>query len=288
MAVKFFGQFLVEQRAVSADQILEAIRLQETRNLKFGDMAIQMGLLTDRQMETAHKAQRREDLPLGDMLVKLGFLNNFQREAIIAKQKSQHLYIGEALVEIGAVDHSKLEHYLNEFKLDQAAYITDDIEMPDDVPHPDFCRFCADITYKLLTRMAGVRHRPVPAQVVDALEGNDVVVSMNMLGSVNAMFIVSVSRDIMVAIAKSVLEIDDITPEPDEVLIDTVKEFANVVLGNVVAKAQIKGYKIEIVPPELLEVGDGLIAVPEEMVGVYFPVVVPDGSRCEFALFVAP
>lgn len=288
MAVKFFGQFLVEQRVVSSDQILQAIQLQEKRNLKFGDMAIQLHFVTERQMETAHKAQRREDLPLGDMLVKLGFITNFQREAVIARQKAQHLYIGEALVEIGALDHARLEHYLNEFKLDQAAYVTDDIEMPAEVPHVDFCRFCADITYKLLKRMAGVRHRPAPAQVVDALEGNDVVVSMNMLGTVNAMFIVSVSRAIMSAIAKSVLEESDVSGEPDEVLVDTVKEFANVVLGNVVAKAQIKGYKVEIVPPELLEVGDGLIAVPEGMVGVYFPVVVPDGARCEFALFVQP
>ncbi len=288
MAVKFFGQYLVEQRVVTSDQILAAIQLQEKRNLKFGDMAIQMAFVSDRQMETAHKAQRREDLPLGDMLVKLGFLTNFQREAVIARQKAQHLYIGEALVEIGALDHGKLDHYLNEFKLDQAAYITDDIEMPADVPHLDFCRFCADITYKLLTRMAGIRHRPAPAQLVDALEGNDVVVSMNMLGTVNAMFVVSVSRDIMVAIAKCVLEEPDVSAEPDEVLLDTVKEFANVVLGNVVAKAQIKGYKVEIVPPELLEVGDGLVAVPEGMVGVYFPVIVPDGSRCEFALFVTP
>jgi CheY-specific phosphatase CheX len=288
MAVKFFGQYLVEQRVVSADQIRRAIELQDKRNLKFGDMAVQMGFITPRQIETAHRAQRSEDLPLGDMLVKLGFLTSFQREAVIARQKSQHLYIGEALVELGAITHDKLEHHLNEFKLDQAAFVTDDIEMPAEVPHADFCRFCADIAYKLLTRMAGIRHRPLPAQVVDALEGNDVVVSMNMLGTVNAMFIVSVSRDIMLTIAKSVLEVEDATPEPEEVLVDTVKEFANVVLGNVVAKSQVKGYKIEIVPPELIEAGDGLIAVPEEMVGVYFPVVVPDGSRCEFALFVAP
>ena len=287
MAVKFFGQFLVEQRAVSAEQILEAIRLQEKRNLKFGDMAIQMGMLTERQMETAHKAQRREDLPLGDMLVKLGFLNNFQREAIIAKQKSQHLYIGEALVEIGALDHTKLEHFLNEFKLDQAAYVTDDIDMPEDVPHRDFCRFCADITYKLLTRMAGIRHRPVPAQIVDALEGNDVVVSMNMLGTVNAMFIVSVSRDIMVAIAKSVLEIDDVTPEPDEVLIDTVKEFANVVCGSIVAKAAALGKKVDIVPPDEYPVEeDRVVHIPEDMVGLYLPLVVAGDSAIDFALFM--
>ncbi len=288
MAVKFFGQFLVEQRVVSAEQILAAIKLQESRNLKFGDMAVFLGFLSERQMELAHRAQRREDLPLGDMLVKLGFLTNFQREAVLARQKSQHLFIGEALVELAVLDHTKLGYYLNEFKLDQAAYITDDIDMPEDVPHRDFCVFCADITYKLLTRMAGVRHRPVPAQIVDALEGNDVVVTMSLVGSVNAMFIVSVSREIMNALARSVLEIDDVGPEPDEVLIDTVKEFANVVIGNVVAKAQIKGYKVDIVPPELLEVGDGLIAVPGNMVGVYFPVVVPNGSRCEFALFVTP
>ncbi len=288
MAVKFFGQYLVEQRVVSAEQILQAIRLQETRNLKFGDMAQKMGFLTVRQVEAAQRALRREDLPLPDMVVKLGFINSFQCEAIIARQKAQHLYIGEALVEIRALTHEQLEHQLNEFKLDQAPYLTDDIEMPAEVPHPDFCRFCADITYKLLTRMVGLRHHPAPAQVVDALEGNDVVVSMNLMGSFNAMFVVSIARPVMAAIAKAVLEVEDVAAEPDEVLFDTVKEFANVVLGNVVAKAQVKGYKLDIAPPELLEVGDRLIAVPAGMVGVYFPVIVPDGHRCEFALFVRP
>ncbi len=46
MAVKFFGQFLVEQGIVTSEALLNAINLQDKNNLKLGEMAVAMGLIT--------------------------------------------------------------------------------------------------------------------------------------------------------------------------------------------------------------------------------------------------
>ncbi|NTW88764.1 MAG: chemotaxis protein CheX, partial [Desulfobulbaceae bacterium] len=40
MAVKFFGQFLIEQGVVTSDALLNAINLQDKNNLKLGEMAV--------------------------------------------------------------------------------------------------------------------------------------------------------------------------------------------------------------------------------------------------------
>ena len=57
MAVKFFGQFLVEQGAVTSEALLHAIELQDRTNLKLGEMAVAMGYITPNDIERAHSAQ---------------------------------------------------------------------------------------------------------------------------------------------------------------------------------------------------------------------------------------
>ncbi len=78
-----------------------------------------MGFITQQDIETAHSAQLSKDMKLGDLLVELGFLSPKQLEEVIAHQKATHLYIGEALVKVGALTPEKLEQYLEAFKADQ-------------------------------------------------------------------------------------------------------------------------------------------------------------------------
>ena len=65
MAVKFFGQFLIEKGAVTRIDLLQAIDLQEKTNLKFGEMVVEMGLMTTTDVARVHLAQRSEDLHFG-------------------------------------------------------------------------------------------------------------------------------------------------------------------------------------------------------------------------------
>lgn len=286
MAVKFFGQFLLEQGAVSNDKLLQAIDLQEKTNLKFGEMALSMGLITEAGIDKVHLAQQREDLRFGDMALKLGVISAEQMQQVLTKQKNSHLYIGEALIEVGALEAGQLEPLLAAFKADQAVYQVEKVSIPAGVPSPEIWEMFADITFKMLTRVADIAYKAGPSEVVSVLGKNDVVAVMAFNGTVSGRYFVSVSSDIQRMIARAILREEDVSGEPAAVLDDTVMEFANIAFGNIAAKAAQMGQSIEISPPEVFHGSAGDIAVPPGQTGLRFPIFIADGKKAEMAVFI--
>ncbi len=288
MAVKFFGQFMVEKGAVSRHGLLKAIELQESTNIKLGEMALSMGFITNEGIKRVHEGQRFKDLRFGDMAVKLGILTQNQLEQVLTKQKNNHLYIGEALIKVGELTAADLLHYLEEFKADQAPYMIDKVAIPEGVPNCDIWEISADLTYKMFTRIVGLTFRPGQCQIVKRTEQNDVIVAIDMTGHVNGCYLLSVSSGVRKFIARAILQDDDVSNEPDEVLNDTVMEFMNIVCGNIAAKAAQLGKIIEIAPPEIIDQGeDGGLDVPARGTGLKFPLYVTD-EKVEVGIFLLP
>jgi hypothetical protein len=196
MAVKFFGQFLIEKGLILSDALLKAIALQDSTNVKFGEMAKSMGFITDADIERVRNAQRKEDLQFGELSVKMGILTLGKLKEILTKQKNSHLCIGEALVKVGAVNSEDLPKHLDAFKADQARYIVDKVAIPLGVPDPALAELAADFTYEMLSRIANLTFRPGQCVVVQGLHDNDTVVEMKMSGSIMAHYLLSISRDI--------------------------------------------------------------------------------------------
>ncbi len=286
MAVKFFGQYLLEQRAVGNADLLKAIELQETTNLKFGATALAMGMITLPAFEQVHDAQRLEDLKFGDMAIKLGILTEDQVKQVLIRQKNNHLYIGEALVRIGALSSEQLKHYLEAFKEDQAPYVIDRIVIPAGVPHSPVWEIAADLTYKLLLRIVGLSSRPGACQIVDGLALADLVAVMPFKGTVNGRYVLSVSDRTRKAIAMAILKEESVAGESGEVLDDTVMEFVNIVCGNIAAKAAQIGVSFEIDPPYPISGKDGRLNVEEKETALLFPIYVADGDPISLALFI--
>jgi len=287
MAVKFFGQFLLEKGAVENKDLLKAIELQETTNLKFGATALSMGLLTVEAFERVHDAQRLEDLKFGDMAVSLGILTEEQVKQVLTRQKNNHLYIGEALVRIGAMNSDDLKKYLDAFKEDQAPYVIDRIVIPPAVPHANVWEVVADLTFKMLVRVAGLEARPGLCQIADGLDPSDLVAVIPFKGSVNGRYMLNVSNSVKMNMAKAILKEDNVDGEAQEVLDDTVMEFANIVCGNVAAKAAQLGLSFDIDPPYLISGKSERIPAPEGEAALLFPVYVADGDTVELALFIS-
>ncbi|WP_298439140.1 chemotaxis protein CheX [Geobacter sp.] len=285
MAVKFFGQFLVEKGVVSREILLQAIELQESVNLSFGATAMAMGLLAEGDIEKVHDAQRTEDLRFGDMAVKLGLLTGEQMMQVLARQKNTHLYIGEALVKVGGLSADKLPALLDEFKADQAQYATDKVAIPAGVTDAPFWEMLADLSYKMLTRVALLTFRPEPIATARSLPAMEVYAAMEFSGDVSGRYLLGVSAATQKQIAREILKEANVDGEPKEVLDDTVMEFVNVVLGNVAAKAAQMGKAIEIAPPELVEAA-GEIEAPAGRSALRFPVCLADGDRVELAVFI--
>lgn len=286
MAVKFFGQFLLERGAVPRDLLLKAIELQDSINLKFGETALAIKLVTENDVKRIHDAQRSEDLMFGDMAVKLGVLSPEQIAQVLEHQQKNHLRIGEALVRLGAFGAEELSRHLEEFRADQALYATAQVVVPSGVSHPEVWEICADLTAKMFVRVVGVQCRVGACVLVDRLPGGVFVGGMELTGDVSACYHLAVSDEVRNRIARAVLMEEDVAGESDEVLDDTVLEYVNIVCGNVAAKAAQRGKGVEILPPFSLRPGAEGIAVPSDSYGLFFPLIMADGERAELTMFV--
>jgi CheY-specific phosphatase CheX len=286
MAVKFFGQFLVEKNLVSRDALLKAIDLQDEKNLKFGEMAISMGYVTQTDIERAHNAQMSKDLKLGDLLIEMGLLTSDQMNEVFTRQKNTHLYIGEALVQVGALDNDKLQQYLDEFKADQSQYVSNHIELPSGISNTLIWEMTADLTYKMITRVLDLQFRPGKCQAITTVTNNFMMASMDLSGDVEARYIISVSESVQKSVAKAILREESVDGEPAEVLEDTVMEFVNVVCGNVAAKASQTGCMININPPSTIHPPATGLPVPPGHTGLCFPIHVGEDNTMELILFI--
>lgn len=287
MAVKFFGQFLVEQGAVTGEALVRAVELQEHTNLKLGEMAVALGCITRQQIEIAHAAQISKDMKLGELLLELGFLTLSQLEEVLAHQKATHLYIGEALVKIGALTPEKLEQYLEAFKVDQAPFIAERVELPAWLSvDAAVWEMAVDMTYKMITRVIGIQFRPGRYQEADSLSCGTMIAAMDMYGDLEARYLLSVSEAVRTAIARAMLKDLTVEQEQEELLADTVLEFINVICGNIVAKASQMGIQLQITPPVMLRPLAGGLPVPDGYRGIMFPIFVKEDDLMEMALFI--
>jgi CheY-specific phosphatase CheX len=286
MAVKFFGQFLVEQGIVTSEALLNAINLQDKNNLKLGEMAVTMGLITPADIQRAHNAQMSKDMKLGDLLVEMGFLSLAQLNDIITRQKNTHLYIGEALVQIGALTSDSLQTHLDAFKADQALYVSDGIELPIASPNGKIWEMTADLTYKMVTRVLDLRFRPGKCVLATAIPTNFMLAAMDFNGDVDARYLISVSEGLQKSIAKAILSEESVDHEPTEVLEDTVMEFVNVVCGNVAAKASQMGVIMNINPPVTVHPTANGLPIPDGYKALSFPIHIEDGDTMELILLV--
>ncbi|WP_305041753.1 chemotaxis protein CheX [Geoalkalibacter sp.] len=287
MAVKFFGQFLVERGAVSPDKLLEAIDLQDRTNLKFGEVAMTLGFLGEAEVERVHDAQRGEDLRFGDMAVKLGLLTPEQMQQVITWQKNNHLYIGEALVKVGALDSARVAKLLEEFKADQAPYLAGAVMIPEGVDNPQVWEMAADLTFKMLARVANLAFRPGPCVLSQSFDAKHLAAAMDFSGSLRGRYLLSVSRGVQQAMARAILKESDVSGEPKEVLDDTVMEFINIVCGNIAAKGAQMGQNLEIDPPLVVAENDQQVSVPPEFIALSFPLYFADGEGAELSLWIA-
>jgi CheY-specific phosphatase CheX len=284
MAVKFFGQFMIEKGLITSEQLLKAIALQDSTNLQFGELAKQMGFITDTDIERVHDTQRKEDMPFGDLSVNLGIITAEQLKEVLTKQKNSHLFIGEALIRTGAVKAEDLPKHLDAFKTDQAPYIVERVAIPAGVPGHTLVEIAVDLTCKMLSRIANLNFRPGQCIMMQRLEENDIVAEMKMSGAIGASYLLSISRNIRSSIAMAILKEEDVSKESEDMLNDAVMEFVNIVCGNVAAKAAQIGKTIDIAPPKIVD-GKGGLPVPDKNAGLLFPIYVAEG-KIEVGMFI--
>jgi hypothetical protein len=117
---QFFGEFLLQRRAVTRLQLDAALRYQKERNKPVGLMAMDFGLLNGAQVSTVLEEQLVTGEQFGRIAVSLGLLTEESLHRLLVQQAEDHLLIGEALVEMEHLHLNELEDLLKEFRLQNA------------------------------------------------------------------------------------------------------------------------------------------------------------------------
>jgi hypothetical protein len=251
VSVKFFGQFLIEQGEVDAQQLRQAIEWMATQNVDLGTLAVRHGLLTPEDTRRVHREQRRQDAPFGEIAVQLGLLSPAQVEQLLREQDKVRVRLGEALVRLGHLSEDKLGSLLDAFKADQSAYEISTAEMlPAALKGNEMAAITLDLVKKLSARLAGVVVKMAPATSCSLAGDGAFNASVKIRGAQGLGLALVADIELAKKLGGAATAYLGRTPSR-ELVEDALGEFLNVVAGNAIALLERKGVACELDPPRL-------------------------------------
>lgn len=146
MFTQFFGNFLLNEQYVTAEQLLEAIHAKNKTRLKLGVLAIDAGYMTAEQVEEVHERQMFEDKRIGDIAVELGYMTREQVEELLGNQRTGYLLLGQALVDQGIMTNAQFENAITKYK--NKFRITEDKEAISDEKAAQMVEELCDFSYE--------------------------------------------------------------------------------------------------------------------------------------------
>lgn len=116
MFIQFFGSYLLNNKIVSAEQLIESLEISKNIRVKLGVLAINAGFMTAEQVDEVHDVQATVDKRIGDIAVDMGYMTESQVAELLASQKTGYLSLGQALVDKGYMNNTQFEHAINNYK----------------------------------------------------------------------------------------------------------------------------------------------------------------------------
>lgn len=112
-----FGQFLVDRKAITPEQVLDALEEQRKLSSFIGRIAVESGLMTVSQVLDILERQAAlgPGNRFGELAVQLGYITLGERNLMLGTQKEGNLPIGEVLVRRGAISRKTMIELLTEF-----------------------------------------------------------------------------------------------------------------------------------------------------------------------------
>ena len=83
---RFFGQFLLAEGRITPPQLLAALEYQSELNARLGEYAVALGQLTRFDAERIHALQVSKDLLFGEAALELSLLDAEQLRRLVAAQ----------------------------------------------------------------------------------------------------------------------------------------------------------------------------------------------------------
>ncbi len=100
MAAKFFGEFLIEKKLISEQDLEKVLDVQKHSNQKLGELAVSSAMLTENIACEINQKQQTENKLFGEIAVACGYLDIQQLDDLLLMQQKQRKFFGDILIEL--------------------------------------------------------------------------------------------------------------------------------------------------------------------------------------------
>lgn len=128
MFTQFFGNYLLNEKLITPEQLVDGLQEKANTRLKLGILAINAGYMTADQVERVHEMQTRMDKRFGDIAIELGHMTDEQVSELLKSQQLGYLLLGQALVDKSFISNSEFESAISSYK-DKYSLTDEDIEI---------------------------------------------------------------------------------------------------------------------------------------------------------------
>ncbi|WKY44740.1 chemotaxis protein CheX [Eubacteriaceae bacterium ES2] len=115
---KYFGNYLLKKRIVSPEQLKQVLKAQESARVMLGVLAIESGMMNAAQINKVHGLQMTKDMRFGELAIAEGFITEENLAVLLKKQKESHVLLGQILLDQGILDYEAYEKILAAYKID--------------------------------------------------------------------------------------------------------------------------------------------------------------------------
>lgn len=260
MVEYILGNYLVESGKITAEQLRQTMKEQDSVRVKLGLIAVTEGMMTMEQADEVNRLQSVMDQRFGDIAVTKGYLSEEQISKLLKEQGNNYLMFIQALVDKKLMLMEELEWLLNDFR-QKNGYSNSELEdiKSDDVDRivplllPEEAKQYTEIICTAVRTMIRLIDRHIyigRAAMVDGFPA-DAKVSQTLAGENGFMDCLS-ERDGALLKVCSVFGQEEFT-RLDLDSLDAAGELLNCINGMYVSGLSRQGRFLELMPPEYEE-----------------------------------
>lgn len=275
-SVKFFGQYLLLEGAVTMEQLREALTLMEREHKVLGQLAVEEKLLTQEQANEINQEQLNRDLPFGKLAIEQGLLTEEQVQELVKSQMAQRIRIGEAFIRLGHLDAATIDKHLEKFQSDQGSSSGLKLNLPDELAENNAAHYLLEFLPKIAMRVARM-HMKIANGPKTLPEGDSFSAGIALAGhggiEIGLHADTEFSKRIMVGMLRLMSgefdrTVSDIESGDEE---DLIGEFLSIVAGHSLGALASEGYRLRVSAPFHGRLPAG---------GTPFQLLTPQGSAC--------
>ena len=251
MGIKFFGHYLLDEGKLTNEQLSEVIEYQSKNNLSLGELAVRDGFIRIEDANTINDKQRSLDKRFGEVATSLKLLTAIQVETLLRTQKKEKIFFGEALILKSFMSKEVLDIELIRFTEQQSIETVELDDKIKTIDKDDNIKNSIEIFQTLYSRIIHDHIKLIRMDNTSSVKHKGIIAFQKMRGDIHLDFAIQPEDTVSLAISTEFLKTEFNTI--DDMVIDIICEFVNVVLGNIAVKFSAGSTEVDLTPPTIIE-----------------------------------